>query len=232
VTRPLRAGLAAATALLAACGSTPAGPSPTPAPATASPTPAPTPGPDTERVDLVGSGVGVYLLTTIPIAVLHNAARLHAATTVRVRFTVLDAAGHPREAAEGDVPFIAPGQTMAVAARVEDRGSGLRVTATVLDAQWTTAGPTPPLTVQGAAYTCGSCGPGPGYGTVAGTLRAAPGVTVSSVTLTAVCDDAQGGIVGGGTSSVSVTTLPRPVEEPVIVSAAPARCELYASPGA
>ena len=178
---------------------------------------------------MVASGVGVYLLTVIPVAVLHNAARAHAATTVQVRFTVLDAAGHPRETADAVVPIIAPGQTMAIAGRVEDRGD-LRATAAVLGAQWQSANPVSPLSVQAVTYRCGGCAAGPGYGTASGTLTAAPGVSVSSVVLTGVCYDARGGIVGGDTSQVSVTRLPSPVEEPVIVSAAPARCELYASP--
>jgi hypothetical protein len=231
MTTALRSMLAAAVIALTACGSSPSIPSP--APTTAAPaasTPAPTTAaPDTDRVDVVASGIGVYLLTVIPVAVLHNAARSHAATTVQVRFTVLDTAGHPREATVVDVPLIAPGQTMAIAGRVEDRGT-LRATAAVVGAQWESAGPTPPLTVQGSRYACGSCGTGPGYGTASGTLTAAPGLSVSSVLLTAVCVDARGGIVGGDTSQLSVTALPRQVQEPVIVSVPPARCDLYASP--
>jgi hypothetical protein len=229
----LRATLAVAVGLLCACGSTAsptpsATPSPTPPPATAAPTPPP--GPETQRVDVVATGVGVYELTTIPVAVVHNLATRSAATSVQVRFAVLNSAGKPIGGADANIPFIAPGQTTGIAARIEQSGSGLRATATVLGAQWIAANPTPPLTVDGTGYTCGTCRPGPGYGTAAGTLHAAVGVTVSSVTLTAVCY-AGDAITGGDTSPETVTALPKPVQEPVIISAVPTRCDMYASPG-
>jgi hypothetical protein len=222
---------AATLALLSACGSSPAA-SPTPVPPTATATAAPTApsGPEVQRVDVVASGVGVYQITTIPVALVRNVAARHAATAVQVRFAVLDPAGKPVGGADATIPFIAPGQTMAIAARVEQSGSGLQATATVLGAQWTPAAAVAPLTVNGTTYACGTCRPGPGYGTAAGTLRAAPGVAVSSVTLTAVCYDGDT-ITGGVTSIETVTTLPRPVQEPVIISAVPTRCELYAAPG-
>lgn len=222
---------AATLALLCACGPSPAA-SPTPAPPRVTATAAPTspPGPEVQRVDVVASGAGVYQITTIPVALVRNLATRHAATAVQVRFALLDAAGKPVGGADATLPFIAPGQTMAIAARVEQSGSGLRATATVLGAQWTAAAAVAPLTVDGTTYACGTCRPGPGYGTTAGTLRAAPGVTVSTVTLTAVCYDG-GAITGGDTSIETVTTLPRPVQEPVIVSAVPTRCDLYAAPG-
>jgi hypothetical protein len=222
---------AATLALLCACGSSPAA-SPTPAPPTATATAAPTapPGPEVQRVDVVASGVGVYQITTIPVALVRNVATHHAATAVQVRFAVLDPAGHPVGGADASIPFIGPGQTMAIAARVEQSGSGLHATATVLGAQWTPAAAVAPLTVDGTTYTCGTCRPGPGYGTAAGTLHAAPGIAVSTVTLTAVCYDGDV-ITGGDTSIETVTTLPRPVQEPVIISAVPTRCDLYAAPG-
>jgi hypothetical protein len=224
---------AATLALLCACGSSPAA-SPTPAPprptATATAAPTAPPGPEVQRVDVVASGVGVYQITTIPVALVRNVATRHAATSVQVRFAVLDSAGHPVGGADASIPFIAPGQTMAIAARVEQSGGGLHATATVLGAQWTPAAAVAPLVVGATTYTCGTCRPGPGYGTAAGTLTAAPGVTVTSVTLTAVCYEGDA-ITGGDTSIETVTTLPRPVQEPVIVSAVPTRCDLYAAPG-
>jgi hypothetical protein len=229
--RRLLAVPAATLALLCACGSSPAA-SPTPAPPRPSATAPPTapPGPEVQRVDVVASGVGVYQITTIPVALVRNVATRHAATSVQVRFAVLDSAGHPVGGADASIPFIAPGQTMAIAARVEQSGSGLRATATVLGAQWTAAGPVAPLTVDGTTYACGTCRPGPGYGTAAGTLHAAPGVTVSNIILTSVCYEGDA-ITGGASSVETVTALPRPVQEPAIVSAVPTRCELYAAPG-
>jgi hypothetical protein len=222
---------AATLAMLCACGSSPAASS-TPAPPGATATAAPTapPGPEVQRVDVVASGAGVYQITTIPVALVRNVATRHAATAVQVRFAVLDPAGKPVGGADATIPFIAPGQTMAIAARVEQSGSGLRATATVLGAQWTPAAAVAPLTVDGTTYACGTCRPGPGYGTAAGTLHAAPGVTVSTVTLTAVCYEGDA-ITGGATSVETVAALPRPVQEPAIVSAVPTRCDLYAAPG-
>ena len=230
--RPLRAVLVAVLAALCACGSTPAStPSPTPSPApTAAPTPSPTPGPDTERVDVIATGIGVYELTTIPVAVVHNVAAHHAATQVTVRFAVLSSTGRPIGGADAVIPIVAPGQAMGIAARIEQSGSGLRATASVIGEQWIDATPIAPLTVTGGAYTCGTCRPGPGYGTATGTMTAAAGITVSDVTLTAVCY-VGGAITGGDTSTDTVTTLPKRVSVPVIISNVPDRCDLYASPG-
>jgi len=224
--------LVAVLAVVCACGSTPApAPSPTPPPApTAAPTPTPTPGPDTEHVDVTATGVGVYELTTIPVAVVHNAAARHAATQVTVRFAVFSSAGKPIGGADAVIPLVAPGQTMGIAARIEQSGSGLRATAAVIGEQWVDATPIPPLTVAAGAYTCGTCRPGPGYGTATGTLTAAAGITVTGVTLTAVCYTG-GAITGGDTSTDTVTSLPKQVSVPVIISSVPDRCVIYASPG-
>ena len=232
MSRPLSAVLVTVVAVLGACGSSPAAtPSPTPPPTpTPAPTPTATPGPDTERVDVTATGIGVYELTTIPVAVVHNAAARHAATQVTVRFAVFSSAGKPIGGADAVIPLVAPGQTMAIAARIEQSGSGLRATASVIGAQWIDATPVPPLTVGGVTYQCGTCRPGPGYGTAVGTMRAAPGIVVAGVTLTAVCY-AGGAITGGVTSTDTVTTLPKQVQVPVIISNVPDRCEIYASPG-
>lgn len=232
--RPLHAAVLALLGVLCACGSggtATASPTPTATPApTATPSPTPTPGPDTERVDVVATGIGVYELTTIPVALVHNAATRHAATQVTVRFAVLNSAGKPIGGADAVIPTVAPGQTMGIAARIEQSGSGLRATASVIGAQWMDAGPVAPLTVGGVTYQCGTCRPGAGYGTAVGTMRAAPGITVSDVTLTAVCY-VGAAITGGVTSTDTVTTLPKQVQVPVIISNVPDRCEIYASPG-
>jgi hypothetical protein len=232
--RPLAAALVAVLGLLSACGSggtasTSPTPVPTPTP-TAVPSPTPTPGPDTERVDVVATGIGVYELTTIPVALVHNAAARHAATQVTVRFAVFNRAGAPIGGADAVIPNVAPGQTMGIAARIEQSGSGLRASASVIGAQWMDAGPVAPLTVAGVTYQCGTCRPGPGYGTAVGTMRAAAGIAVTDVTLTAVCY-AGTAITGGVTSTDTVTTLPKQVQVPVIISSVPDRCEIYASPG-
>jgi hypothetical protein len=230
--RPLSAVVVTVLAVLCACGSNPAStPSPTPPPTpTPAPTPTLTPGPDTERVDVTATGIGVYELTTIPVAVVHNVAGHHAATQVTVRFAVFSSAGRPIGGADAVIPVVAPGQTMGIAARIEQSGSGLRATASVIGAQWIDATPIAPLTVTRGTYTCGTCRPGPGYGTATGTLTAAAGITVSDVTLTAVCY-VGGAITGGDTSTDTVTTLPKQVSVPVIISNVPDRCDLYASPG-
>jgi hypothetical protein len=218
--------------LLCACGSNgTATASPTVAATpTPSPTPTPTPGPDTERVDVVATGIGVYELTTIPVALVHNAAARHAATQVTVRFAVFSSTGRPVGGADAVIPLVAPGQTMGIAARIEQSGSGLRASASVIGAQWVDAGPLAPLTVSKVTYQCGTCRPGAGYGTAVGTMTAAPGIVVTDVTLTAVCY-VGAAITGGVTSTDTVSTLPKQVQVPVIVSNVPDRCEIYASPG-
>jgi hypothetical protein len=61
-------------------------------------------------------------------------------------------------------------------------------------------------------------------------MTAAPGIVVTDVTLTAVCY-VGAAITGGVTSTDTVSTLPKQVQVPVIVSNVPDRCEIYASPG-
>lgn len=231
----LRTVVAAALLLLCGCGSSPS-PTPTPVPATPTPAPTPTatPGPDTEQISVLQAGVGVYLLTTIPVAVVHNDAHAHAATNVDVRFAVFNPAGKPVGGTDADIPYLAPGQTMGIGGRLDQSGSGLRATAMVIGEQWAVAtSSTPPLTISGTSYAagnCGSCSSGAGYGTATGTLSAAPGTTVGTVTITAVCYRG-GAITGGGSDIKAVMALPRQVQEPVINSTPPTRCDLYASPG-
>lgn len=232
--RDPRAVVIALAALLCGCGSS--GPAATSTPATTpvpTPTATPTPGPDTLGVDVLASGVGVYLLTTIPVAVVHNVATAHAATTVQVRFAVFDSAGRPVGGADALIPYLAPGQTMGIGAQIHLSGSGLRASASILGAQWTPAGPTPPVTFGPSSYAagpCGSCPSGPGYGTASATLSAAPGATVSNVTVTVVCYRGAA-IIGGGSDVKAVIALPQPLQEAVVVTTAPDRCVMYASPG-
>jgi hypothetical protein len=84
--------------------------------------------------------------------------------------------------------------------------------------------------VNGTTYSCGNCGRGPGYGTAAGTLQAAPGVVVSTLTVTGICY-AGGALDGGFTDVDKFTTPPHTAQEVVIVNEPPTRCDLYASPG-
>lgn len=227
--RPLLA--AALVALLAAaCG--PGNPTPTP---TATPTPTPTATatptaepPDTERIDLLGTGVGSYMLVAVPVAILHNAATAHVAMHVLVHFTVTGGSRGPF-GIDAQVVSLAPGETLAVAADCTDtcnHANETQVSVTV--GSWVSGGRRT-LTVTGAAYSCGGgCGGhqnGDVLGTVSGAVSA--GATVYSV---AVCTNSGGTIIGGGSSQITWGGgATQPIDVSVILSANPARCTLYAT---
>jgi len=225
---PSRHGLAllAPALILAGCGTSSARATPTPsATATATPTPAP----DNLQVTVVSHGLGTYEQTTIPVAVVRNLATAHAAVGVHVHFTVISPAGAALATTDGDIPVIAAGETTAIAGRAELSGAGDHLKEEVTVTSWRPAEPSAGvITASDVAYRCETsyC---LGYGRVVGTLSA---TAATSVTVTAVCYDAANAVIGGDTSTEATTPQrTTAVEEPVIVSVRPARCELYATPG-
>lgn len=231
----LRTLIAAALLLTAAaCGGPSASPSPAPSHTpmvtpTPVPTPTPTPAPDTEQVSITASGFGAYDLQVYPIAVLANAASAHTATGVTVSFTVQFSGGSYQLSTEP--VSLGPGETLAVTALCTDACDGANaIQATPTVGGWAT-GPRVVISGSSAPYTCGSpCSGDPGYeGSVSGTLTGqVPSGTL--VTVTAVCQNGAGNIVGGGSASSlwpAGTTAPAYVS--VLTSTQPASCQLYAT---
>ena len=222
-----------ALAVLAGCGtpgssSSSATPSPTPVTTAATLSPTPTSVPDTLVVSVVASGLGAYEETTVPVAVLHNGAAAHAAQGVTVHFAVSTAAGRPALAVDAHVGMILPGQTLAAAARLDLRGTGDTVAVTVTAvASWPQAGPGAdprvPATVHCRTASCA------GYGDVVGTLP--PPLRGMPVIGVAVCRTAAGTIIGGNTVPFNPAPADGSVDVAVILSSAPASCELYATAG-
>jgi hypothetical protein len=185
--------------------------------------------PDDETVDKVASGFGAYDLQVSPVSVLHNLATAHTATGVVVSFTVHFPGGtHPLTA---EPVSLAPGETLAVTALctdICDGATGVDVAVTV--GGWV-AGARVVISGTSAPYTCGSpCSGSPGYeGSASGTLS---GQVPSGrqVTVTAVCQDGSGTIVGGGSVSMlwpSGASANATVS--VLVTTPPASCQLYAT---
>jgi hypothetical protein len=219
---------------LAACG--PAQPTATPTMRTPAPTPTPTPTPsptpDSESVSVAATGVGTYLLAAIPVAVIHNDAHAHAATGVIVHFTTHRGNGSQLGSLDAVPVNLLPGETLAVAANCTDacnNAAGANVTVTV--GHWLNVGGIA-VTAAGATYQCGTCRPGHGYGHVDGMLSAAGLASNAAVVAFAVCHDAGGGILGGGTSHLiwpGGGTFA--VEVSVVINDTPSSCELGASTG-
>ena len=202
---------------------------PTPA-ATPTPSPSPSASADNQQVSVTSSGVGDYDLQAYPVAVLDNLATGHTANGVVAQFSVKSPSG---SFSLDSVPVsLAPAQTLAVAALCTDSCQGATgVTVTVTVGSWS-AGGASSLTASSASYACGSpCAGGHGYeGDASGTMSGdvSPG---SLVNYFAACFSSSGAIVGGGwrqtvwigsSSSISVSV-------PVLVTAQPASCQLYAS---
>jgi hypothetical protein len=196
--------------VLGACGS-PAVTTPAPtAPRTASPTPTPTPAPapDTERVDVVSKGLGVYQAVVVPVAVLHNAATRTGVSGVVVHF-VPTRGGRALTQLDSPGVTLYPGETLAVTADCTDSCNsagtardpdGLAVT---LRAGTWAALPGGALTSGAVSFTCKSgCGGGHGQWDVVTTVGSPELSQGTRVDLFTWCSNAAGAILGGNPPSI------------------------------
>jgi hypothetical protein len=222
----------AAALMLAACSSTTPTSSPAPSQHT-SPTPSPTAlPPDTLTVAILGSGVGTFDLAAIPVANLKNDATYHGAASVVAHF-VTHRSGRTLGSLESVAVNLAPGETLAVTADCTDACNGATSVSVIVNVgSWPTSiGAV--FATAAAAYSCGPCHSGHGFGNVDGTLK--PSTTLASgspVVAFAVCSDRAGGILGGGSEQFvwqAGTSLA--VDVPVVLNTAPASCVLGASTG-
>ena len=211
VRRTVHCLLAAAAIALAACGGTSA-PSPTPTRPTGTttprPTPTPIPAPDTERVDVVATGIGVYQAVVVPVAVLHNAATRTGISGVSVQF-VLSRGGRALAPLESPAVTLYPGQTLAVTADCTDACNNQgtirppdSVAVTITGGTWAPL-PGSPLTATGIGLSCISgCGGGQGQWDVSTTLGSPELAQGTRVDIFTWCTDAAGAITGGNPPSV------------------------------
>jgi hypothetical protein len=180
-------------------------------------------------VTATASGVGAYDLQAYPVAVLHNEASAHIAAGVVVNFTVRFRGGAYSLASEP--VSLAPGETLAVTALCTDSCEGATSTDVSVTVGGWQAGERTVISATAATYACGSpCAGSVGYeGDVSATLsgQVASGTLVS---VSATCEDGTGAIVGGG---LLQTVWPgggsTAASVPVLVSAPPALCQLYAT---
>ena len=219
-------------ALLAACGPVPS-PSPsTPKPSPATPSATPSPGPENQNVEITGTGMGTFDLVAVPVAILHNDATRSSATGVVAHFQTKNGGGRNLGALDSVAVILQPGQTLGVTADCTDSCTGAAaVTVTVTVGGWVPATGAA-ITAGAAQYACGNCGGGHGYGTVTGTLTGTSEVKGGALTVFAVCKNAAGAVIGGGSTPAmwgSGSTSETSVS--VIVSVPPAGCDLDASPG-
>ena len=220
------------TAVFSACGTTTTSP-PRPT-ATAKATVKATPtAPDVQRIDLGATGVGVYQLVTVPVVLIHNASTQHAALGLVAHFTPSRADNHPLDRLDSPPINLAPGESLAVAANCTDTcGGATHTDVTVSVASWGDVAKAPLISGGAGAYARGGGG-GAGFGEVSGSLSAATVPTGAAFSSIAVCYDAAGAIVGGGTNQSvwSVAGSAQPTSVSVIVSVQPSRCEVYGAVG-
>ena len=220
--------------LLAACSGTPAS-TPTPShapPPTPTPTPTPLP-PDTLTVSVLADGVGTFDLAAFPVANLKNNASYHGAELVVAHF-VTHRSGRTLGSLDSVAVNLGPGETLAVSADCTDACNGatsVTVTVSVTGSWSTSVGAIFPTVV--AAYSCSPCHTGHGFGDAKATL--VPSSTLASgapVVAFAVCHNAAGVILGGGTEEfIWQSGASLAVDVPVVINAAPASCALGASTG-
>ena len=220
--------------LLSACSLSSAGTSTTPTPR-ASPTPTPTPLPDQDQVLVVQTGLGIYFLETVPVAVIHNQASRHAAIGVEVDFTLLDHSGRPLDTVTSDPADLLPGQTAVVAANCNSTCTAATTAGAVIKvADWQENSAIPVLSVTGPTYRRDN-GSKAGQGFVSGALQGPPSGAQTHLVVAAACYVGSD-IVGGGErypvswtpNSIAAGT---PLEVGVIVSRQPTSCTLNALPG-
>lgn len=217
--------------VLTGCG----GPS-TASATTASRTPSPPPpsaspalGP--RRIDVTATGLGSYLETTVPVAILRSASSGEVATQVTVHLVVTNAAGQATASADAGVSAIAPGAWVVVTARVRGALRGNAVTATVAVGGWVAASVAPPASLAASAGppSCTACARG-GSGTLPVVVNGA--TQGSLLQVGAACRNAAGHIVGGGSALHPGGPSPVAVTVPIILSAPATGCaEVSATPG-
>jgi hypothetical protein len=226
--------LLAAPAGLAACGQTCALAGCAPQTTTPAPTPTPTatPAPDSQTVSVLATGVGSFALAAIPVAIVHNDAAVHAAEGVIVHFVTHRAGGATLGALDSVPVNLVAGESLPVAANCTDAcNNAVATNVTVSVGTWVSSHGAAPAGGS-AAYRCGTCRGGHGYGEAGGTVSA-PGLAAGAgLVLFAECENAAGAIVGAGTTQLvwpGGSSLA--VSVPVVVNDPPAKCQLGASTG-
>jgi hypothetical protein len=181
----------------------------------------------TDAVEITATGLGAYLETAVPVAIVHNRSLVDIAQPVTVHFRVLNASGSEVGSADTTVARLLPDQTAAITARVGASASGGHAEAAVTARSFTPAvTPAPPLDhVDQVMVTCSGCSHG-GSGDATGRLTLA-GSGGSTRTLHAACTDAGGALVGGGSEDVGLAGTPeQQVDVPVILSANAQTCRI------
>ena len=201
------------------------------APATASPTATATAtapvAVGTDAVEITATGLGAYLETAVPVAIVHNRSLVDTAQPVTVHFRVLTASGAEAGSADTTVARLLPDQTAAITARVGASASGGHAEAAVSAGSFTpSAAPAPALDhVDQVMVACSGCSRG-GSGDATGRLTLAGGEG-STRTLHAACSDAGGALIGGGSEDVALAGTPeQQVDVPVILSTNAQNCRI------
>jgi hypothetical protein len=226
---------AAMAALLAgaaglACGCAPATPTPRPSPSASatpepSPTPPPTEAPDVHALQLTASGLGVYLETTVPVALVHNQSTRSYVSGASVHFDVVSPAGRVLMSVDEPVPPLGPGGDGVVAARLALSGNGNAVRARVSGGTWSATGRASPArqaTVSCGGHACVSAHQ-PGVASVPGSAPL-PGAFDAA----ALCVNGAGAVTGGGLETINATATT--IIVPVILSGAAVSCQVTFSP--
>jgi hypothetical protein len=181
-------------------------------------------------VAVIATGVGTYALAAIPVAYLHNNAAFHGASSVVAHFSI-HRTGRTLGSLDAVPVNLAPGETLAVTADCTDACNGATsVGVTVTVGAWATlVGPV--FATVPAAYSCGPCHAGHGFGDARGMLRpSSPIAQGTAVVGFATCRNRAGTILGGGSAEIvwqAGATLA--IDVPVVLNAAPASCSLGAS---
>jgi hypothetical protein len=231
VQRLVLSGLAAL--LIGGCASGTVAPSPTAtARPTAKPTPTATPIPDVQRIDVLSTGVGIWQLVAVPVAILRNAATHTGVSGVIVHFTLMKG-GKALNALESPQLTLYPGQTLVVTSyQCTDYPcyTADSVAVTVSPGTWAVL-PGAPLAVAGGAFKCTRGCTGHGQWDVSISVSGPNLLANEQVALFASCSNAAGTIIGGGSRELLWPQAGGSLDlsVPVIVNGAPASCQVGAT---
>ncbi|HEY6377690.1 MAG TPA: hypothetical protein VI316_00770 [Candidatus Dormibacteraeota bacterium] len=217
--------------VLMGCGGASTASSPTASRTASPPPPSASPAPGPRRIDVTATGLGSYLETTVPVAILRSASVGEVAIQVSVHLRVATPAGKETASADAGVSAIPPGASVVVTARVRGALRGNVVTAAVTVGGWvaTSAAPPASLAVSAGPPSCPGCARG-GSGTLLVTVSGTTQGTLLQVG--AACRDAAGHIVGGGSALHPGGPSPVAVTVPIILSAPAAHCaDVSVTPG-
>ena len=187
--------------------------------------------PGVRNVAVVTAGIGAYLETVLPVAIIKNESTTESAQNLTITWTVRNSRGATFGRVAGSIAILGAGQTTVVGARMAGQDVGGTAAATVATGAWTTD-VSAVITATPGGLNCAGCGPYAGDGTVTSTLTSDTPSPPTPLNVGAACIGANGAIDGGGSTVFfwSATGTSQATSIPVLINGSPRACIVGATP--